>query len=400
MTTLRCEAPLWGGIVSIDEIDPFSRVVESIYDAGMGHADWSAVIGEISALVGRGQAVLEFLDYQTNTGQVLGLHGYDHDATMETLPLLVENDPWAPLIPWNSTVEHALGAALLTERERKSTFFFNELAPEIGLETKDILGTFITRSCDGRGAKAAVGALMIYSGEKQETFTAADIEIMRRIRPHLVKALELQARLGASETMLQTAGSVVDRAATALWLLDRRGRILFANATALELQQSSLFTPHGQELHFSDTTAEAALQCAMVAASTRSIISAAHHHGAFLVQEPEQRKPLSVLVAPVSAETMATLLANVIAHPCVAVSIAAQSPDLRHKLTLLQELYRLTDAETRVLASLIDGDSPRLAAEKIGVSVWTIRTQLKAIMDKTNCRSQRELMLLVSTGTP
>jgi DNA-binding CsgD family transcriptional regulator len=53
-----------------------------------------------------------------------------------------------------------------------------------------------------------------------------------------------------------------------------------------------------------------------------------------------------------------------------------------------------------VLTSLVDGDSPTLAAKKIGVSVWTIRTQLKAIMDKTNCRSQREIMLLVSVGTP
>ncbi|MEZ5960030.1 MAG: helix-turn-helix transcriptional regulator [Hyphomonadaceae bacterium] len=387
--------------MSIDDTDPFSRVVERIYDAGMGHADWSAVIGEISALVGRGQAALEFVDYSTNSGQLLGLHGYDRESTIEHVPILLENDPWAPLVPWNFAGEHTLGTALLTDSERKSTFFVNELAPVIGMETKDILATFITRTCDHRGAKAAVGALMIYSGENQETFTAADIEIMRRIRPHLVKALELQARLSATETMLQTAGSVVDRAATALWLLDRRGRILFANATALELQQqSSLFAPRGQELHFSNTAAEAALQGAIVAASTHAIISAPHHHGAFLVQEPEHRKPFSVLVAPVSAETMATLLANVIAQPCVAVSIAAQSPDLHHKLALFQELYRLTDAETRVLASLIDGDSPKVAAEKIGVSVWTIRTQLKAIMDKTNCRSQRELMLLVSTGTP
>lgn len=389
-----------GGNVSIDETDPFSRVVERIYDAGMGHADWSAVIGEISALVGRGQAALEFVDYSNNSGQLLGLHGYDRESTIEHVPILLENDPWAPLVPWNFEGEHTLGTALLTDAERKSTFFVNELAPVIGMETKDILATFITRTCDGRGAKAAVGALMIYSGENQETFTAADIEIMRRIRPHLVKALELQARLGASHTMLQTAGSVVDRAATALWLLDRRGHILFANATALELQQGDLFAPRGQELHFSDTAAEAALQSAIIAASTHAIISAAHHHGAFLVQEPAQRKPFSVLVAPVSAETMASFLANVIAQPCVAVSIAMQSPDLRHKLALVQELYRLTDAETRALASLIDGDSPRLAAETIGVSVWTIRTQLKAIMDKTNCRSQRELMLLVSTGTP
>jgi hypothetical protein len=106
---------------------------------------------------------------------------------------------------------------------------------------------------------------------------------------------------------------------------------LFANATALELQESSLFAPRDQELHFSDSTAETALQGAIVAASTHAIISPAHHHGAFLVQEPEHRKPFSVLVAPVFAETMATLLANVIAQPCVAVSIAVQSPDLRQK---------------------------------------------------------------------
>ncbi|MGE3249309.1 MAG: helix-turn-helix transcriptional regulator [Hyphomonadaceae bacterium] len=386
--------------MSIDEIDPFSRVVEHIYDAGMGRAEWSAVIGEISALVGRGQAALEFLDYGTNTGQLLGVHGYDRDATDENLPILIENDPWAPLIPWDSPVEHSLGAALLTDRERKRTFFFNELAPVIGMETKDILGTFITRTCDHRGAKAAVGALMIYSGENQETFTAADIDIMRRLRPHLVKALELQARLGASKSMLQAAGSVIDRATNALWLLDRRGRILFANATALELQRTSLCAPHGSNLHFAGAAADAMLQSAIAAASACAVVSAAHNHGAFLVHVAEHKRPLSVLVAPLSAETVSAFLANVIAQPCVAVSVAVRAPDLRSKLVLIKDLYGLTDAEARVFATLADGDSPRQAAEKLGVSVWTIRTQLKAIMDKTDCRSQRELILLVSAGTP
>ncbi|KWR88444.1 LuxR family transcriptional regulator [Cupriavidus sp. IDO] len=56
----------------------------------------------------------------------------------------------------------------------------------------------------------------------------------------------------------------------------------------------------------------------------------------------------------------------------------------------LQEAFRLTVAEAAVAEALIRGKAPDEYAASAGVSLATVRTQLRAIYDKTNTRSQAE----------
>jgi DNA-binding NarL/FixJ family response regulator len=58
----------------------------------------------------------------------------------------------------------------------------------------------------------------------------------------------------------------------------------------------------------------------------------------------------------------------------------------------LRTLYGLTSAETRLLLALLDGACVSGYAESAGVSLNTVRSQLKSILLKTGCRRQAELM--------
>jgi DNA-binding CsgD family transcriptional regulator len=62
---------------------------------------------------------------------------------------------------------------------------------------------------------------------------------------------------------------------------------------------------------------------------------------------------------------------------------------------LLAQLYHLTPAELRVALALAKGMDTKEIAELHGVSLNTVRGQLKALMGKTDTHRQSELVALL-----
>ena len=66
------------------------------------------------------------------------------------------------------------------------------------------------------------------------------------------------------------------------------------------------------------------------------------------------------------------------------------------KAASLEKIFGLTQAEARLALLLVDGVTLSEAAERLNVSVATLRTQLKAIFNKTHTHRQAELVVLIS----
>ena len=67
----------------------------------------------------------------------------------------------------------------------------------------------------------------------------------------------------------------------------------------------------------------------------------------------------------------------------------------------LRTRFGLTRAESRVALLRCDGRAPKNIAETIGVSVETVRSQMKSIFAKADVRRQIELVrLLLSNAAP
>jgi DNA-binding CsgD family transcriptional regulator len=62
---------------------------------------------------------------------------------------------------------------------------------------------------------------------------------------------------------------------------------------------------------------------------------------------------------------------------------------------LLAQAFGLTAAEAKIASYVGAGESVELTAERLGVSVSTVRTQLKAVFAKTNTHRQAELVALI-----
>ncbi len=64
-------------------------------------------------------------------------------------------------------------------------------------------------------------------------------------------------------------------------------------------------------------------------------------------------------------------------------------------LALLGDAFRLTAAEVEVAVALCDGESREAIAARRGVSMETLRTQMRSLYSKTGCSRETELVLLL-----
>ncbi|VVN09572.1 hypothetical protein PS647_03771 [Pseudomonas fluorescens] len=96
--------------------------------------------------------------------------------------------------------------------------------------------------------------------------------------------------------------------------------------------------------------------------------------------------PLELLVTPLPAEAD---LSQSWQKPLVLLD--NQPP----QLNLLTDLFQLTPAEQRLAELLAQQLNPETCAERLGVSINTVRSQLRALLRKTGTGRQAELVSLI-----
>lgn len=82
--------------------------------------------------------------------------------------------------------------------------------------------------------------------------------------------------------------------------------------------------------------------------------------------------------------------------PCALILITGQSTTF--PLTDLQRLFGLTEAEAHVATAVASGASAREIAAARGTSVFTVRAQIRSVLEKTGARGVRALGHLLSSA--
>jgi DNA-binding CsgD family transcriptional regulator len=125
----------------------------------------------------------------------------------------------------------------------------------------------------------------------------------------------------------------------------------------------------------------------------------------------DSESKLEVRSFPVrDAEAEATMIAHVIPIRLSArdifvrcFAVLALTPMTRPQappVELVQSLFDLTPAEARVARSLASGKTVEAIATEGGVSLNTVRTHVRGVLEKTGCTRQAEVITLLSGILP
>ncbi|MGZ5621090.1 MAG: helix-turn-helix transcriptional regulator [Methylobacter sp.] len=224
----------------------------------------------------------------------------------------------------------------------------------------------------------------------QQPFDHAEQLAAQRFSGHLRRALRLQNHTQNLHVKAELGARAIDALALSMLIVDANGVILHLNVGAerlLNSQVCSLISKVGRltAAHPSDKNKLAVL---IADATSKPAVGGAM----FLTGE----EGLKILLTPLPA---ASPFAKDWQTPLALVLVVEDGKSLS-TLQLLGKLYDLSPAELRVAAALLIGQSPEEYAQEAGVSINTVRSQLRNLFRKTDTYRQSELVVVLSRIPP
>ncbi len=352
------------------------ELVDRIYECSFVPEHWPAVLDDLAGIAGARGGVFfaantSMLNWAASAGLVETFSSYLGDGwlkrctrracwLLETRPgFLVEHDIWTP----------------------------GELADN------PVYRDFLRPRGLGWSAGMAIplptGDKVVFTLEKDYAagpVEQASIDRLDTLRPHLARSALMAARLQLDRAKA-SADALAGVGLPAL-MLDRTGNVLAANALAEEQGTVLRWRAWGR-LGLADPAADKLM---------RSAIAGLNGTGAdarsFPVRDAEGRATMILHIVPLRRTARDLVLRTVAMVILTPVKLPKAPPS-----DLMRSLFDLTPAEARVAHGLLAGESLDDIATGGGVSRNTVRTQLRAVMAKTGCTRQAEVVALLA-GLP
>ena len=220
---------------------------------------------------------------------------------------------------------------------------------------------------------------------------------IEQLRPHFLRALELSQKLFNTKKERDSLSGILERLPIGVILVNHEQRPVGLNAHARKfLQHSNILTvKNGKLITTSDNSSSKKLS-RMIAAATMPKLpysTDSDEISESILLKTEHLPPCSIFVTPHSCS-------NSLSSESIA-ALYISSSDIRQSISVdkLTATYSLTLAEARLLQQLVNqSHSLTEAATALGLSKHTVRTQMKAVLEKTECHSQTEVVKKILTG--
>lgn len=347
------------------------RLVSRTYACALGMAPWSGLAAELARALDSPSAVLRRASASADVGVISSTDNFrlgSQDAT--EVQHWFERDLWAERAAGRGLGQIVQTEALIDEHSLQRSGFYQDWLRTLGIHHG--IG------CVFEQAELGTLVLGVHRAAGAASFDAADTALLRRWLPHLNQALSL----GRQAPSAPDAGS-----GDALLLLDAQGRLTWRNERARPLlDQGHLLALEPAPLLRLRQALDAAQS--WLRAHLQALDGRAPPAAAWRLRTVSD-EPLLLRAAPVSLAELTN--SSQTRHLLL---MLRQPLQRRLDLPLLAELYRLTQAEARVLDGLCRGLSPQVIARQHAVQTNTVQAQIKQLLQKTGTRRQPELLAL------
>jgi DNA-binding CsgD family transcriptional regulator len=239
-----------------------------------------------------------------------------------------------------------------------------------------------------------VAAIALYRRVGGRAFSDDDLRGADQLVPHLARAFRCYRRFGGARHERQALAEVMNRLPVGVMLLDRDRRPVVSNRSAnriialddgLSLTDGS-FRAANRRDH--------AVLCGLLDEAIAKTGNGTSCDRVMTAARPSGRRAFPIIVAPLLEGEPGAAAEDAVA------SILIGDPDEGQSITpeIFRSGYDLTPAEAELVKLLADGYSLEDAAQQRGVTLNTVRTQLKRVFAKTDTNRQGDLIRLVLTG--
>ncbi|MBR1121420.1 helix-turn-helix transcriptional regulator [Bradyrhizobium lablabi] len=359
-------------------------ILNLVYDAAAEEELWSSVLTEIADLT-RSQGGILFGQSLTASRVYFDYNGrLDEECNRVYQERHMQN-------VWSEHMEHQpVGRVVFSDdavemSALRATAFFDEV-----LRPQDVAHNSMIALAAKEDFRAAFN---ICRSSRQGAFGADEQKLFEWLVPHLRRSITLGFKLDSYQAMQRAAFEVLEQLSDAVMLLDRRARLLFANAAARALEESGALRlrqcvttysqPHSQRL----------------AGLIRSALEGSAG-GSMSMPGCIAGQHLTILVSSVRSKDMGRFSDLNMKDAAVLVFIIDPANHNSIPLARIMDAFGLTQAEARVALASSSGKTMFETAQLLGLSPNTIKTHLRRVFAKTATGRQAELArLMASIGT-
>lgn len=362
--------------------EAFSEAVEAIYAAAVEQDRWPAAMERIAgAVAGHGT----LLGISTpGEAEFFSVTGYDAAAVQSFAKEYADKS-----YVWSLLSATAPGAVIHDRRvlppdRRRRDPFANEWA--VRHDTTDCVVLPLIRRAD----MSAVA--VVARPRKSDAFDDPELSFLKRLVPHLQRAVETNRRLDQSARQAELALDILDKFQDALVLVTPDATVTYCNRAA-----DALFSERGSGV----SVIRSRLACERTDDSNllrRSIAAASGTEGdgsrlgnTISIERSAHLWPLTVHCLPLTHPNRWSLERQ----PAALLLLTDTARSFALSPEMLAQVFPFTAAEARLAHHLARGETLAKLAGSLGLSRATLASQLHTIFQKTHTRRQSDLVRLL-----
>lgn len=360
--------------------DKIEKVLDLIYDAAAENDLWPQALTAIADLT-HSEGGMLFGQSFTAKQVYFDFNGRLSDECNRTYQQRHMQNPWSQYMetqPVGRLVSSDEAIALASLR--KSLFYDEVLQPQqiahngmIGLAARE----------DFRAA------FNMCRTAQHGPFGPDEHRLLEWLSPHLCRSVALGFRIDGYHAMQHAAFDVLDKLADGVAVLDRKGRILFANAAVRHLSEDGSLRLHHSVSTHSPTHSQ------RLSELIRAALQGAPGGTLSLPRNIDGRL-LTILVSSIRGKDIGRLSDEGVKDAAVMVFVVDPANRRSIPLGQIMDAYGLTHAEARVALAASSGNTIQETAQSLNLSPNTIKTHLRRVFAKTATARQAELAGLIA----
>lgn len=364
----------------------FDEFIHTLYGAVLDAAMWKPAMAKMAMLADAPIATILDSDFAASVVYREVLHNLTEEDNHRYLQDYAAVDPRLPFCLGHQQLTWASDYDYFDDAFREKDRFYSELW------ASQELGETLFSAFSREGSRLATSMI----ARKRVDGRVSDVLRKRldAIVPHLDRAVRISRRFDALAAEVILSHNVLDALPEPLACVLADGHLHRANRAFEDtLRLAGVIRVENEILHVRDTPMQsqflrAVSECCRIAEGAAPADPGAQ----FTLRIERATEPTCfITVAPL----MAVKLRSWAGRPCALIRI--DEPNRAPAPRSLEQAFDLTSAEARLVSTLCAGGSLANAAEKLGITLNTAKTQLASAFSKTNTSRQSELISLVTS---
>jgi DNA-binding CsgD family transcriptional regulator len=369
----------------VDEAEELSLLIGDIYDASLDRALWPDAVNRIRTYLRACMASLVSQDAVTKAVDVHFMLGPEQKFLDQYNEKYFKINPIFPTVMFLEIEQRNVLSDVLPLKDFVQTRFAKEWIQPQGV----VDGLFSTLEKSPSGC-----TVLMTMRHKAEGFF--DDEARQRfslILPHIRRALLIGKVIETHQVKAAALADSLDQLASAMFIVDGTGRIVHANASGnLMVSEANVLRAPGGRLHAIDPAADQALLDIFMAAKDGDAALGRQGVAVPITARDDERYVAHVLPLTSAGRRKAGVSYGAVA----AVFVRKAALDLPSPPVVIAKQFGLTQAELRVLFSVVEIGGVSEVAEVLGIAEATVKTHLQHVFEKTGTSRQADLVKLVA----